>query len=75
MDSLQGTAPANLQNPVEVEKTIFEKSKSGVSFIVVLCVARARCMLRLKNGENELLLVLFLLLILCARSLHAYTLI
>ena len=29
--SLQGPAPNNLQNPVEVEKTIFEKAKSSVS--------------------------------------------
>jgi hypothetical protein len=31
VNSLQGAIPSNLQNPVELEKTFFEKSNSAVS--------------------------------------------
>ena len=43
--------PSNLQNPIEVEKTIYEKAKSGVSFAafveevlfgIIILFARAR---------------------------------
>lgn len=50
INGLQGPAPSNLQNPAEVEKTIFEKSKSSVrnlaslgdKFLFLYAIPRAR---------------------------------
>jgi hypothetical protein len=36
VSSLQGAVPSNLQNPVELEKALFEKSKSAVSVAMIL---------------------------------------